>query len=139
MINQGAHIFGAIAERWNLNIHHIEPIIKVLAKDPTLHGLTEVRVRRRDHTNVDLVGLVTPDLVVHVVDRDFAAGFWQYRPDYMVHLEGSRFTGSIVENPIFGRVYVRAATFTGIGGRSLTVFARRPGASGPERPASQVR
>ncbi len=83
---------------------------------------------------VDLVGLVTPDLVVHVVERDFASGFWRHRPDYMVHLEGSRFTGSIVENPIFDSSYVATVRLPGIAGRSLTVYSRRPGVGGPGRP-----
>ncbi len=74
---------------------------------------------------VDLVGLVSPDMVAHVVDRDFARGFWVLQPEYLVHLEGSRFTGSIVENPIFPRAYAPVVTLEGIAGRSLTVFAKK--------------
>ena len=71
---------------------------------------------------VDLVGLVTPSVIPHVLNRDFATGFWESRPDYLVELEGSEFTRPIVENPLFPGNYVREVTFDGPENRSLTIY-----------------
>ena len=44
-----------------------------------------------DNRIVDLVGLVSPDITPHVAVGDFASGFWDARPEYLVYPEGSRF------------------------------------------------
>lgn len=73
---------------------------------------------------VDLVGLVTPSVIPHILNRDFASGFWEARPDYMIELEGSEFTRPIVENPIFQGSYSKVEVFDGPGGRTLSVYQR---------------
>ncbi len=75
---------------------------------------------------VDLVGLVTPSMIPHVLNQDFSGGFWEIMPDYLVELEGSEFTRPIVENPVFLEAYSPAVRFDGPGDRSLRIFRRRP-------------
>lgn len=74
---------------------------------------------------VDLVGLVTPSVIPHVLNRDFAAGFWEIRPDYLIELEGSEFTRAIVENPRFLGNYVQAEELDRPGDRSLRIYRSR--------------
>lgn len=71
---------------------------------------------------VDLVGLVTPSVIPHVLNRDFAGGFWEIRPDYLIGLEGSEFTRTIVENPLFSGSYTAAVKIDGPGDRALTIY-----------------
>ncbi len=75
---------------------------------------------------IDQVGLVTPSMVPHVLDQDFATGFWEESPDYLIGLEGSEFTRMIVDNPIFPAAYSKAKTFDGPDHRRLTVYRSRP-------------
>ncbi len=79
---------------------------------------------------VDLVGLVTPSVIPHVLNQDFSSGFWEIKPDYLIQLEGSEFTRPIVENPLFLRNYYPAVSINGPGDRSLTIFRRRSGSVG---------
>ena len=74
---------------------------------------------------VDLVGLVTPSMIPHVVNQDFSSGFWELMPDYLIELEGSEFTRPIVENPLFPGSYSEVKTFDGPGDRSLTIYHLR--------------
>ncbi len=74
---------------------------------------------------VDLVGLVTPSMIPHVLNRDFATGFWEVRPDYLIGLEGSEFIRPIVENPLFHGSYSEAVVFEGPEDRSLTIYHLR--------------
>ncbi|MEN8162993.1 MAG: hypothetical protein ABFS37_02595 [Acidobacteriota bacterium] len=74
---------------------------------------------------VDLVGLVTPSMIPHVLNRDFATGFWEARPDYLIGLEGSEFIRPIVENPGFHGSYSEAVVFEGPEDRSLTIYHSR--------------
>ncbi|RLE22275.1 MAG: hypothetical protein DRJ65_14250 [Acidobacteria bacterium] len=71
---------------------------------------------------VDLVGLVTPSMIPHVLNRDFATGFWEIQPDYLIELEGSEFTRPIVENPLFRGNYAAEVTLDGPEDRSLTIY-----------------
>lgn len=75
---------------------------------------------------VDLVGLVSPSVIPHVLNRDFAGGFWDMEPDYLIGLEGSEFIRPIVTNPLFPGRYSRVQDFEGPGGRTLTVYQARP-------------
>lgn len=71
---------------------------------------------------VDLVGLVTPSVLPHVLRRDFASGFWELQPEWFVDLQGSEFTRPILEHPMFGRCYEAVATFGHEQGRPLTLY-----------------
>ncbi len=79
---------------------------------------------------VDLVGLVTPSMIPHVLNQDFSSGFWEIMPDYLIELEGSEFTRPIVENPLFSGSYSPAVRIAGSGDRSLTIYRRRLGPVG---------
>ena len=79
---------------------------------------------------VDLVGLVTPSMIPHILNRDFATGFWEIMPDYLIELEGSEFTRPIVENPLFLGSYSQEVIVDGPGDRSLTIYRRRSGPVG---------
>ncbi len=83
-----------------------------------------------DNRIVDLVGLVQPDITDHVAAGDFGWGFWQHRPDYFVHLEGSGFLAAVVGDPRFVSGYVPVARLAGYDGRALTVYRRTDGAAG---------
>jgi len=74
---------------------------------------------------VDLVGLVTPSMIPHVLNQDFSSGFWGIMPDYLIELEGSEFTRAIVENPAFSGNYSPAVRIDGSGGRPLTIYRSR--------------
>lgn len=74
---------------------------------------------------VDLVGLVTPAVIPHILNRDFATGFWESSPEFLIELEGSEFTRPIVENPRFLWNYVEAAVLDGPEERSLTIYRSR--------------
>jgi len=74
---------------------------------------------------IDLVGLVTPSVIPHVLDRDFSTGFWENVPDFLIVSEGSEFTRGIVENPLFSACYGTVAEFEGPAGKRLTVFRSR--------------
>ena len=74
---------------------------------------------------VDLVGLVSPSLIPHVIRRDFSSGFWESRPDYLVELEGSEFIRPIVQDPRFPRQYRKLKDLPGFGGRELRIYRRR--------------
>lgn len=81
---------------------------------------------------VDLVGLVTPSVIPHVINRDFAGGFWENRPDFLIEREGSEFTRAIVDNPLFSGAYIRAVTLDGPDGRSLTIHRARRNSRRPD-------
>ena len=77
-----------------------------------------------DNRIVDLVGLVTPDITPHVAIGDFAWGFWNSQPDYLVHLETSKFFAGIVGDPRFARSYRPVARVPGGHGLRLTVYRK---------------
>ena len=74
---------------------------------------------------VDLVGLVTPSMIPHVLNQDFSSGFWEIMPDYLIELDGSEFTRPIVENPAFPGQYSPAVRIDGSGDRPLTIYRSR--------------
>jgi hypothetical protein len=77
-----------------------------------------------DNRVIDLVGLVTPEITPNVAVGDFGSGFWQYLPDYLVHLEGSRFFTGIVGYPRFPEQYRPVARLSGYDDLRLTVYRR---------------
>jgi hypothetical protein len=77
-----------------------------------------------DNRIVDLVGLVSPDITPHVAIGDFAWGFWASQPDYLVHLEGSKFFAGIVGDPRFARMYRPVARVAGDHDLPLTVYRK---------------
>jgi hypothetical protein len=79
-----------------------------------------------DNRIVDLVGLVSPDITPHVAIGDFAWGFWARQPDYLVHLEGSKFFAGIVGDRRFGRMYRPVTRVSGGDDLQLTVYRKRP-------------
>lgn len=77
-----------------------------------------------DNRIVDLVGLVSPDITPHVAIGDFAWGFWNAKPDYLVHLEGSKFFAGIVGDPRFVRLYRTVTRVPGDHDMRLTVYRK---------------
>jgi hypothetical protein len=77
-----------------------------------------------DNRIIDLVGLVTPEITPHVAGGDFAWGFWHFRPDVLVELEGSRFFDGIVRHPRFAERYRPVVELPGFSDRRLTVYRR---------------
>jgi len=73
---------------------------------------------------VDLMGLIDPEIAPNVAVLDFGSGFWSNRPDYFVHLEGSRFLAGILRHPEFERSYRSVARLPGYDGSALTVYRR---------------
>lgn len=80
-----------------------------------------------DNRIVDLVGLVSPDITPHVAIGDFAWGFWESQPDYLVHPQGSRFFEGIVGDPRFSRLYRPVARLAEEHGLRLTVYRKTLG------------
>src|SRR5512137_913811 len=54
-------VLGAIAERWNGHLHHVESIEQVLPEPALLHRGLQVPVRRGDHAHVGDAGPVLAD------------------------------------------------------------------------------
>jgi hypothetical protein len=77
-----------------------------------------------DNRIIDMMGLVTPEITPHVAVGDFSWGFWHFRPEYFVYLEGSGFQTAIVSDPHFSMSYRAVQRFPGFDGRSLTVYER---------------
>jgi hypothetical protein len=77
-----------------------------------------------DNRIIDMMGLVTPEITPHVAAGDFSSGFWQFRAEYFVHLEGSGFQTAIVTDPRFSAGYRAVQRFPGFDGRPLTVYER---------------
>ena len=61
MPDQHGHVFGPFAQRRQVDPHHVEPVVKILAELPILDELFHVLVRGRDQANVDLDGLGSAD------------------------------------------------------------------------------
>jgi hypothetical protein len=47
-------VFGAIAQRWNVNVDDVETIEQILPELSVRHRLLEIPVRRREHVHVDV-------------------------------------------------------------------------------------
>lgn len=78
-----------------------------------------------DNRVVDLLGLIDPEIAPNVAALDFSSAFWSRRPDYFVHLAGSRFLAGIVRHPEFGLAYRPVAQLPGYDGQGLTVYRRQ--------------
>ena len=48
------NVGGALPERWDPDVEHLQPVVQVLAEVAAFHGLPQVAVGRRDHANVRL-------------------------------------------------------------------------------------
>lgn len=78
-----------------------------------------------DNQIIDLAGLVIPEVVPHVAQGDFTWGFWEYEPDYYVHL--ANFDWALAEiraDPRFDQLYRPVVTSPGLGDSDITIFAR---------------
>jgi hypothetical protein len=81
---------------------------------------------------VDLVGLVTPDVLPGVLAGDFGAGFWRHRPAYFVHLpEFDWALGGIVSDPRLADAYRPVARLPGPYDGAFTIYRRIE--PGPDR------
>lgn len=78
-----------------------------------------------DNRIIDLAGLVLPDVVPHVAERDFAWGFWRYKPDYYVYLPDFDWAlASIRTDPRFDQQYQPIATLPGPMENDFTIYGR---------------
>lgn len=75
---------------------------------------------------VDLAGLLSPEVAVHIAQRDFAWGFWQELPEYYLYLPDFDWAlAAIREAPEFDRFYEPVATLPGPRQTDFTVYKRR--------------
>ena len=75
---------------------------------------------------VDLLGLVSPDIIPYIAEGDLSGGFWKYRPDYLVYMaEFDWILGFIIANPQFKLEYLAVMTLPGPWGTDLTIYKRR--------------
>ncbi len=51
---QVRYVFLPFPQRWNVNRHNVQPVIKVLAKCPLLQRRSQIAIRRRQQPNIDL-------------------------------------------------------------------------------------
>ena len=74
---------------------------------------------------VDLAGLIMPDIVPHVAERDFAWGFWHYKPDYYIYLSDFDWAlASITADPRFEQEYQPVATLRGPRETDFVIYQR---------------
>jgi hypothetical protein len=78
-----------------------------------------------DNRIIDLTGLVLPDVVPHIAERDFAWSFWQYKPDYYVYLSDFDWAlASIRADPRFDQQYQPVATLRGPRETDFIIYER---------------
>jgi arabinofuranosyltransferase len=78
-----------------------------------------------DNRIVDLAGLTSPDIVSHIAKKDFAWGFWHYRPDYYVSLPDFDWAlAGIRTDPRFDQYYRPVASLPGPGSARFTIYER---------------
>jgi hypothetical protein len=83
-----------------------------------------------DNRIVDLLGLVTPNLVPHVARGDFAWGFWNHEPDYFIYLPDFDWALANIRNdPRFDQLYKAVATVPGPRNTDFTIYAREAGSA----------
>ena len=76
-----------------------------------------------DNRIIDLSGLITPDIVPHIANNDFAWGFWNYLPDYYVYLPDFDWAlSSIKADPRFDQQYKPVATLKGPRETDFTIY-----------------
>ncbi len=82
-----------------------------------------------DNRIIDLAGLILPDIVPHVANKDFGWGFWHYLPDYYVYLPDFDWAlASIKADPRFDQQYTPVATLAGPRESNFTIYQRiQPG------------
>ena len=74
---------------------------------------------------IDLAGLTLPENVSHIAKRDFAWGFWHYRPDYYIYLPDFDWALSgIRANPIFDELYKPIAALPGPRQTDFVIYKR---------------
>ncbi len=79
-----------------------------------------------DNRIIDLAGLVLPDITPHIAERDFAWGFWHYRPDYYIYLPDFDWAlASIRADPRFDQEYQPVATLPGPRSTDFIIFKRQ--------------
>ena len=74
---------------------------------------------------IDLSGLVTPEVIPHIAERDFAWGFWNFEPDYYIYYPG--FDWALYEirsNPQFNEQYRQIAVIPGQQQPDIIVYKR---------------
>ncbi|MDO8969559.1 MAG: hypothetical protein Q7U74_02660, partial [Saprospiraceae bacterium] len=72
---------------------------------------------------IDLAGLTLPEIVPHIANKDFAWGFWHYRPDYYIYLSDFDWAlGSIKSDPRFEEQYKPIATLSGPREANFVIF-----------------
>ncbi|NLV43882.1 MAG: hypothetical protein GXY07_05210 [Candidatus Hydrogenedentes bacterium] len=66
-----------------------------------------------DNKIVDLVGLVSPEVVPFLAKGDTVGGFMMYKPDYHILIEGCPFSEPILKHPFFIENYTQVACIRG--------------------------
>jgi len=78
-----------------------------------------------ENTIIDLAGLVTPNIASHIATKDFAWGFWHYKPDYYIYwLPFDWALAEIRANPKFNQQYQIIAKLPGPSKADIVVFKR---------------
>ena len=79
-----------------------------------------------DNQIIDLGGLVLPEITPHIVEGDFAWGFWYYEPDHYVYLPDFYWAlAEIRADPDFDERYQVVATLPGPRESDFVIFKRR--------------
>lgn len=74
---------------------------------------------------IDLAGLVLPKIVKHVAQRDFAWGFWHYKPDYYIYSPDFDWAlGAIISDERFHQQYSPIATLHSPFKNDFTIYKR---------------
>jgi len=60
-VRQKRDVAPADAQRRHVELHHLEPVVEVLAESTVLHALLQVAVRGRHDPNVDLQRFIAAD------------------------------------------------------------------------------
>jgi len=78
-----------------------------------------------DNQIIDLLGLVTPEIIPHIAEGDFSWGFWHYEPDYYIHLSDFNWLiGEIKSDPRFEAQYALVTTLSGPRGTDFKIYER---------------
>lgn len=78
-----------------------------------------------DNRIFDLVGLTSPEVLVHVSGGDFTWGFWETRPHFLIYKSGSYFQSYVRDDPRFAVLYQPVKGFSD-GNHEYIVFRRLP-------------
>ena len=58
MLSQRQHVLRAFSQRWKLDLHHMDPIVKVLPKGLLLHHRRQILIRGGNHPHLGPQGLI---------------------------------------------------------------------------------